>query len=451
MQSFFSAASKIKSLLSVVLCLIFAQVYAIDDEIHYIGKSVFPISGISESIDGSCRWEISGGVTLILSFSKSTSLAGFLVNRSEIPIANEQQCPTQQRTQSFKFPLTINVSDRSFFAVDDKGVRKIVGKTSNLQVTGTYSYEFSNTFLGTREHWSGDFSASLKEIPGEMINVDKIKGTVLTSIPMGISNVQDSIPDASTIVTAEGSSATLYEKFGSTVEIKAKTIVTRLPVKKVLNREIRRYMLVDGRLESKVSIQDRNFEVITPIATVKADSSLFSFARALADDTEETHFNTEYQEQAGQGSLTVTVDSGSVVVRNKNGEETTLQAGAEYGLTANPNKTTWVQPADGGVFYGGIENILAWTAYPEASQYILEYNFPNPIFSEENPNVPEYLQQSINITPELFSVWENLVIFPIVLPDLPETLVEVRIYAIDQQGNIISSTVSSDRATMLFK
>jgi hypothetical protein len=436
---------------AIILLTIINHSFAISDNVQFIGKTVFPITGTSKSQDGQCIWEVSGGVTLILSFSKSTSLAGFLVKRNENAVSNESLCPARQRTQSFKIPLTINTADRSFFAVDEKGVRKIVGKTFNLQVTGNYFYEYNNPISGAVESWSGTFSTSLKEIPGEIINVDKIKGSVLSSIPMGISNVQDSIPDASTIVTAEDSSATLHENLGSKVDIKAKTIVTRLPVKKILNKEIRTYMLINGRLDSNVSKQDRNFEVVTPIAKVAVDNSLISLARLLADELEGTEFSTEYQQDQGTGVLTVDVTSGTVVVTDQDNNEVMLQAGQDYSLSASTNRTSWVQPADGGIFYGGIENILAWTSYPDAAQYILEYNFPNPVFSEENSNVPEYIQQSIEITPDLFSVWENLVIFPIILPDLPETLVEVRIYALDQQGNVLSSSVSSDRATMLFK
>lgn len=421
----------------------------INDEIHYMGKVVFPISGTAESVEGQCQWTVEGGVTLVLSFSKSTSMAGFIIKRRDIPVVESEQCPDRERTQSFKVPLTVNIEDRSFFAVDSKSVSRIVGTTGQLQVEGSYEHEYSNSELGVRERWSGTFSTRLKEIPGEIINVDQIKGSVISSIPMGIADVSDSIPDASTIVTAENSSATLHEKYGSRINVRAKTVVTRLPIKKLFNREIRRYMLINGGLDSNVSIQERNFEVVTPIARIKPDNQLIGLNRR--DESENTQFSTDYQADDNGGSLTVSVSSGSVVVTSQEGEETAVISGEEFSLNANTNRTSWVQPADGGVFYGGIENMLAWTAYPGAYQYFLEYNFPNPIFSEDNPEAPEFIQQAIQVTPDMFSLWENLVIFPILLPDLPETTVEVRIYPQDEQGNILSTSVSSDRATMLFQ
>ncbi len=43
--------------------------------------------------------------------------------------------------------------------------------------------------------------------------------------------------------------------------------------------------------------------------------------------------------------------------------------------------------------YSGINNILNWTQFPDAASYHMEFNLPNPIFSEQNVSTLQFTMQ----------------------------------------------------------
>jgi len=171
-------------------------------------------------------------------------------------------------------------------------------------------------------------------------------------------------------------------------------------------------------------------------------NSYNSFAEVVVND--EIHY-------IGKVVFPISVSSGAIVITDVENNATTLSAGMDYNYTAQTNRTSWVQPADGGFLYGGVENTMGWTVYSDASSYLMEYNFPNPVFSEENPEVPEYLQQSIAITPDMYSIYEEVVVLNMIMPELPDTIVEARIYPVDDVGNVIGHSVASDKIILSFE
>jgi len=421
----------------------------VNDEIHYIGKVVFPIAGISHSNDNNCTWNVEGGVTLVLSFSRSTSLATFFVKHSLTSSMGQELCPDKSFSSNFSFPLNVNVENRSYSAISPDGERSIQGNYINDKVNGTYNFQSNGLFEGNESHWSGSFSTTLKEIPGEFIDVSQISGDVTTTIPLGTLLVKDSIPDASTIITSATASATLQEKFGSFVTLRSETIMTRLPLKRFAERELRTLVLTRGKIETRIKGRERDYKVVTPVASIELKPLNLTNKRA-SENTEDTEFSTEYVQNGDMGELSVSVTSGTVVVTDSE-NTTTVSAGMEYSHSTLTNQTSWVQPADGGTLYGGVENTLGWTMYPDAASYLLEYNFPNPKFSEENPGVPEFLEQSITITPDMYTIYESLVVVNMIMPEIPDSIVEARVYPMDEDGNIINQAVGSDRTTLTFQ
>jgi len=94
--------------------------------------------------------------------------------------------------------------------------------------------------------------------------------------------------------------------------------------------------------------------------------------------------------------------------------------------------------------------MLVWTAYPGAASYLLEYNFPSPVFSEENTIRSEYEDKTFEITN--YSILDDLVVFNIYLSaGLNGIAVEARIFALNSYGEIIGESVSSDRTTVIWK
>jgi len=315
------------------------------------------------------------------------------------------------------------------------------------------------------DSWSGSFQSTLVKVQGEMIDVTKVIGNVITAIPLGASTVQDSIVDASTIITDTDSFATLIEKLGSSeVKLSPKTILTRLPIKNINQKDLRTFTLMRGKIDSIVNIKDRDFKVVTPVGVIEVIediagvnetqltdglASKISIRTQNTRNDGETTFSTEYSQNGTNGTVTVSVDTGMVVVTAHNGDKSIVSSGQEKILTDSVSRTTWVQPADGGSLYSDAENLLSWTIYPGADSYLIEYNLPTPVFAEDNTVTLEYQEQSLHVTTDMYTEYDGLVLYYIDLSGMPKVTVESRVYALDSLGNILSDSVSSDRATMI--
>jgi len=428
-------------------------------EVHYIGRADFPVSGVKYSEKNHCIWDVEGDVNLILSFSRSTSLAAMRVQLIGTPREKSELCNSYTEKTFYKIPLITDISTKEFVAEDKHGIQKIYGKSGDLLVSGDYTYE--NIILHSdkpqKDTLNGSFSTSLIKIPGEMIDVKAVKGNILTFFPLGAAAVTDSIIDASTLITDEDSAATLVEQTGNEITLNAKTVLTRIPLKQINNKDLRSYILLHGKIKSKINNRDRDFKIKTPGVSVQviADKE-GSFAPLSKSDIkriedDQTVFSTEYKQQDVNGSTTISVETGTVMVTDQDGNKMIMTAGDEQIVTNLVAKTSWVQPADGGILYSGTENILTWTAYPGAAGYIMEFNVPTPVFAEDNTTLIEYEQQAITFTPEMYIEYEGLVFFILELPLLDELPFEMRIYAIDADSQILSETSSSDRSSVMIK
>ncbi|MCU7837216.1 MAG: hypothetical protein KZQ83_18485 [gamma proteobacterium symbiont of Taylorina sp.] len=106
-------------------------------------------------------------------------------------------------------------------------------------------------------------------------------------------------------------------------------------------------------------------------------------------------------------------------------------------------------PIDNDKIYGGKNNFFIWTEFTDADSYLLEFNIPGAVFSEENPGSAEYQQQTVVLTSGFYIEYDGLLIFTLPLPKGFDGIVlEVRLFALDTQGNIISETIASDKSTV---
>jgi len=201
--------------------------------------------------------------------------------------------------------------------------------------------------------------------------------------------------------------------------------------------------------ESRSSQRDlgfltKKFEGITQILhTVLADVSAICNTQRASDDIE---FTISYFREGKDGFLTVSVISGSVVITNRDGFSKTLAAGEETSLQSIIPYSSWVLPIDNDRIYAGQENLFVWTAYPGAAGYILEYNLPTPYFSENNSSKVEFQHQMIILRPDDYSEYDDMVLFNVYIGEIASKIVaEVRIFAIDATGDLISHSISSDK------
>lgn len=166
-------------------------------------------------------------------------------------------------------------------------------------------------------------------------------------------------------------------------------------------------------------------------------------------------YSTSYKQDALEGELEVNVASGSVIVTNRQGEKQTITAGDEKTVISGViNKPGWVLPVDNDYIFGGLNNLFSWTKYPDASAYLLEYNLPaiNPRFAEDNVSQPEYEKQTFKLSSDLIQIYDDVVLFQLPTPATTEPVeLEVRVYALDKNDNIIKDSVSSDRISVIWR
>lgn len=438
-----------------IVFLLFLQAGWAGDVIHYVGKSRFDISG--KVITAQCEWSVTGQVVLFLSFSRESSRAIMRIKSRQTVLntLGNINCMPQEDSITYRFPLEVKVvgEKKVFTASDDKNLQQIKGESSGLQLTGTYTYHEQNTEKNIDTFWQGEFSATLEKAPGELAEVSNIKGKLISTLPIGLSENTDTIADATTLITEEDSSATLQESDNTTIEIQANTLLNRDPATDETNgRGKKKYKLLRGKIHARARLSNRDLDIQTPNTHILPNRRGFASLRALTE-TDDADFVVEYTQDGLQGTTTVSVNSGSVTVTDESGNTSTVSAGETETYTDTLPRTSWVQPADGGVLYEGVENLLAWMRYPDAYGYIIEYNFPNPAFAVDNAAQPEFTQQTILLTPESYTELEDIVYLnaPIEDSGLEGMNMETRIYPVDQNLNILSDAVASDRVNVSFE
>jgi len=331
-------------------------------------------------------------------------------------------------------------------------------------INGTYYFKNNNA---TNDYFSCDleigigFSNPKKHIPGQAnipdtntektSNIQSITGQVITATPTNIQTTDSSgeASDVMAIVTNTDSSTTIQRNDGSVVEVQPKTITSFNPSTQVDGEIINNISLIRGEIGLTIDcakLGGNSYSVKTPTGTISIDNSCSATRR---EGTTSVKFTANYSQTGLDGHLNVSVTTGSVIVTAKDGSTTALSAGQDKSINELVSYTSWVLPIDGDKIYGGKVNQLVWTSYPGAVSYLLEYNFPNPIFSDDNTKTAEF-STTIPITD--FSTYEDLIIYTISLSKgLDGKIVEARIFAVDANGSIIAESVSSDRFTVTWK
>ncbi len=171
-----------------------------------------------------------------------------------------------------------------------------------------------------------------------------------------------------------------------------------------------------------------------------------------SSDNYDTSFEISYQQDGLNGTTTVNVTSGSV--SDAEGS-LIIEAGQSSGFSDIITKTTRVLPADGDNIIGNAINLFVWTSYNNTSDYLLEYNFPSPSFSQNNSQSIEFEQQTVELPQSILNLYDDLVLFQVYFSEFDEqtksSQVETRLFIVDKHNNIIANTVSSDYTTLGFE
>jgi hypothetical protein len=168
-----------------------------------------------------------------------------------------------------------------------------------------------------------------------------------------------------------------------------------------------------------------------------------------SDDSEPAEVSVDYTQEGTYGSANISVLSGMIEVLDNEGNWQTLSAGEELIISDQVPRTSWVIPVNGGSLYGGVINTLMWLTHPDAPGYSIEYNVPQPVFSEDNTDTLEYSRQALDFYADSYSQYEDLTFVDILMPDNPGLVIEARIFPIDEELNVLPDSVSSNSTTFI--
>jgi len=276
--------------------------------------------------------------------------------------------------------------------------------------------------------------------------VQSTTGQVIAATLVGVANpgASDKVSDVVALVTLDASSTTIIRDDNSVIEVEENTVATLNP-SAVTGKSI---TLVRGKITTTFDCTNNPgaYTVNTPAGTITFPDNCSSNKRAGETSAK---FTTNYSQNGLQGSLVVSVISGSVTVTDRDNNQTVVSAGSDKTISTSIPRSSWVMPIDKDKIYGGQQNLFVWTAYPGASGYILEYNLPNPTFSEDNPTAIEFNNTKVVLRPGAYSEYNGLILFDVFIGSTAsKILAEGRVFAIDANNNIISGNQASDKITV---
>jgi len=384
-------------------------------------------------------------------FASSCYLTNITDNTGELCYEGNEAIVTSQACNA----ITQDSSETATFSSGSCPSSGQECKVNLSQADFLLSFSFYNTNITQEECSSvnGIFSGTTNTTtptptptPTPAAQVQDITGQPLSVTLVNLEAPSTSVSDVTALVTEKNSSTTIKRNDGSIIEIKPETIAVLNPAIQTTNT----ITLIRGEVTTTVDCSQANdYEVRTSVANIKVPGSCASGQRASNSSAQ---FTSNYSQNGLDGTLTVKVVTGTVNVTDRSGNVFTLSDGDEKVIQSTVPRSSWVLPIDGDYIYGGQNNMLVWTKYPNAASYLLEYNIPGSIFAEENASQVEYTQKAIPITSASYIERDDLIIFNIALETgLNGIIVEARIFALDASSNIIGESVSSDRTTITWK
>jgi len=297
----------------------------------------------------------------------------------------------------------------------------------------------------------GNFNSSIPTTepassPTPIVEITDSSGDIIiaTTSNVDVSSENNQLSDAVAIVTPAQTETTIVINDAS-VKVKADTVLLTHPegtdTSPVANPPVS--TLIRGEVQSQINCTSSKDFLLH---TVLADVSTICNAQRAPNSVE---FTTSYKQDGLNGTLTVSVLTGSVTVTDRNNQTFTVSAGSSKTFQQIVSRSSWVLPIDNDKVYGGQDNLFVWTAYPGAAGYILEYNVAPQAFSEENVETVEFQIQTVKFLPGDYTIFDDMVLLNLFIGEsVSKIQAQGRIFAINANGNIIAETTSSDKVSV---
>lgn len=160
-----------------------------------------------------------------------------------------------------------------------------------------------------------------------------------------------------------------------------------------------------------------------------------------------TQFTVQSSQTGGLHSSVIDVQSGSVDVTNRAGHVLRMLQGQRSVFEEQAPRVQLVLPVDGGAAVVGQTNTFAWTRYPGAASYLIEYTVFQSGFARANSPTVEHGPSTIGVFPGQFTDTSGLIEHARLLPTglLPPGFhLRWRVFPLDAAGLVMPGATSSD-------
>ncbi len=253
------------------------------------------------------------------------------------------------------------------------------------------------------------------------------------------------------LVTQTESRATFTDPQNTEVTMKNNTV---LGVEKNSDGNSNHYNLHQGSAYLRVAQNTSDSLLSGPfgkISVVDTQSRNLQSGKRV-DNSPLASFMTAVSQTDTQTQIDLQVYLGQVKITNNKGLSQLVSAGETFSLQQPISRSNIVLPVNNGYLYTEKNNFLAWTAYPGADTYVLEFTLPGS-FSSDNVSAYEFEQQLVRFNAENLTHYGNILVTPAIFftRDLRNQKLDIRIFAADAEGNILPNSVSSDTVHLEFR
>ncbi len=377
---------------------------------------------------------------------------------------------TNQPDASFKlscdsfnrYNVHIVPKDNTLVKIDPQELRNVGSETHAINITAMKSGSTDIEITYSTIEFNGSCTVSVNtSLDRAQVPVD-VSGDLYFLQLQGLGLADTQVPDKGVLYAADGSSYGIDLSYSLCNDLDAMKITYSDPYNSpsvfsmgnVDENGKKHFYLFGGLIRVQMnSASCRDVVFNTPVASYEVSDGNLRSSTSRSSHTYDTDFQISYQQDGLNGKAELSVNKGSV---NLTDRDNNVQVVSSSATTENVvPRASWVLPVNGDKLTGNANNLFIWTQYPDSRDYLFEYIFPSPSFSQNNAAAAEFTSQTIALESPLLTHYDGLVLLQVFMPEFDDSLkstqAETRLFALDNNKQIISGSLSSDKNTIGFQ